>query len=65
MSDTKKHKINSKFRLGLIGIGEVPISIRLQWNRSNFDKGKFFSLRAKKKEQILNKEIDNELNREL
>ena len=55
MSDTKKHKINSKFRVGLIGIGEVPISLRLQWNRLNFEKGKFLALRAKKKEQILKK----------
>ena len=62
MSDTKKHKINSKFRIGLIGIGEVPISLRLQWNRSNFDKGEFLALRAKKREQILDSEMNNELN---
>ena len=65
MSDTKKNKINSKFRIGLIGIGEVPISVRLQWNRSNFDKGEFLALRAKKKEQILDNEMNNQLNNEL
>lgn len=61
MSDTKKHKISSKFRIGAIGIGEVPFSVRNFWNRKNFDKGEFLALRAKKKEQIIDKEFNNEL----
>ena len=61
MSDTKKHKINSKFRIGLIGIGEVPNSVIKFWNRKNYDKGEFLALRAKKKEQIIDREFNNEL----
>ena len=61
MSNTFKHKINTKYRLGLIE--KVPISIQKYWNRINFDKGEFLALRAKKKEQILNNEMNNKLNK--
>lgn len=59
MSNTFKHKLNTKYRLGLVE--KVPISIKKYWNRINFDKGYFLALRAKKKEQILNNEMNNEL----
>lgn len=60
MSNTFKHKLNTKYRLGLVE--KVPISIKKYWNRINFDKGYFLSLRAKKREQILNNEMNNQLN---
>ena len=60
MSNTFKHKINTKYRLGLVE--KVPISIQKFWDRINFDKGEFLALRAKKREQILDNEINNELN---
>ena len=63
MSNTFKYKINTKYRLGLIE--KVPISMKKYWNRINFDKGKFLALRAKKKEQILDNEMNNQLNNEL
>ena len=63
MSNTFKHKLNTKYRLGLIE--RVPISIQKFWDRMNFDKGEFLALRAKKKEQILNNEMNNQLNNEL
>ena len=61
MSNTFKHKLNIKYRLGLVE--KVPISIQKFWDRMNFDKGYFHALRAKKKEQISNKEMNNELNK--
>ena len=60
MSNTFKHKLNIKYRLGLVE--KVPISIQKFWDRMNFDKGEFLALRAKKKEQILNNETNNQLN---
>ena len=60
MSNTFKHKLNTKYRLGLVE--KAPISMKKYWNRINFDKGKFLALRAKKKEQILDNEMNNELN---
>jgi hypothetical protein len=63
MSNTFKHKINTKYRLGLIV--KVPISIEKYWDRKNFDKGDFLALRAKKREHIIDNEINNQLNNEL
>ena len=60
MSNTFKHKLNTKYRLGLVE--KVPISIQKFWDRMNFDKGEFLALRAKKKEQILDNEMNNQLN---
>ena len=60
MSNTFKHKINTKYRLGLVE--KVPISIKKFWDRMNFDKGEFLALRTKKKEQILDNETNNQLN---
>lgn len=60
MSNTFKHKLNTKYRLGLVE--KIPISIQKFWDRMNFDKGEFLALRAKKKEQILNNETNNQLN---
>ena len=54
MSNTYRHKLNTKYRLGLID--DVPISIHKYWNRINFDKGKFLNLRNKKLEKILDDE---------
>ena len=63
MSNTFKHKINTKYQLGLIE--KVPISMKKYWNRINFDKGEFLALRAKKREQILDNEMNNQLNKGL
>ena len=60
MSNTYRHKINTKYRLGLID--KVPINIKKYWNRINFDKGEFLALRIKKKEFDIDKEIEQELN---
>ena len=60
MANTFKHKIRIKYQLGLVE--NVPISIQKYWNRINFDKGEFLVLRAKKREQILNNEMNNQLN---
>lgn len=60
MSNTFKHKLNTKYRLGLVE--KIPISMKKYWNRMNFDKGKFLALRAKKKEKILDTEMNNQLN---
>jgi hypothetical protein len=59
MSNTYRHKINTKYRLGLID--KVPINIKKYWNRINFDKGEFLALRIKKKESNIDKEIEQEL----
>lgn len=63
MSNTFKHKINTKYRYGLVE--KVPIQMKKIWNRMNFDKGEFLALRAKKREQILDNEMNNELNNKL
>lgn len=63
MSNTFKHKINAKYRLGLIE--KVPIQMKKYWDRINFDKGEFLALRAKKREHILDSETNNQLNNEL
>lgn len=60
MSNTYRHKINTKYRLGLID--KVPINIKKYWNRINFDKSYFLALRLKKKESDIDKEADQELN---
>ena len=60
MSNTFKQKLNTKYRLGLVD--KVPISMKKYWNRINFDKGYFLSLRAKKKEQIIDNETNIQLN---
>ena len=61
MSNTFKHKLKTKYRLGLVE--KVPISMKKFWDRMNFDKGYFLALRAKKKDQILDNEMNNELNK--
>ena len=63
MSNTFKHKLNTKYRLGLVD--KAPISMKKFWDRMNFDKGYFLALRAKTKEQILDNEMDNQLNNEI
>ena len=45
MSRTTKHRINSKFKAGLIELKNIPINIRKQWNRRNGDKGEARSRR--------------------
>ena len=63
MSNTFKHKLNTKYRLGLVE--KVPISLKKYWNRINFDKGEFLALRWKKREQILDNEMNKQLNKDL
>lgn len=60
MSNTTKHKESAKFHNGLIE--QIPIKLRLFWNRHNYEKGYFLSLRTKKREAIIERETNNELN---
>lgn len=56
---TEYQKINTKYRLGLVE--NVPIRLKKFWDRRNFEKGEFFALRAKKKDQISKNEMLNEI----
>ena len=53
MSDTRTHKIEGKFKNGLIDLSEVPENVYSKWNRKNFERGRF---RAKRKE-LINKSL--------
>ena len=55
MSNTFKHKINTKYRLGLVE--KVPISIKKFWDRKNFDKGEQLLYRSIKREKEFNKQL--------
>ncbi len=63
MSNTFKHKIDAKYRLGLIE--KVPMYIKKHWDRVNIRKGELLYLTSKKEEEILDKELNKELNNEL
>ena len=39
MGKDNKHKIEAKFRNGLIDYEDVPIEVKKKWDRINFDKG--------------------------
>jgi hypothetical protein len=61
MSRTYNHIILGKFKNGsLQDINEIPIRIRKMWDRHNFDKGEFLTLRIKKKEERIHKEMINQ-----
>lgn len=49
MSRTNKHILNAKFKSGLIDIEKIPVILKLQWNRHNFNTGKY---RAKRKNTL-------------
>jgi hypothetical protein len=46
-------------KVGIIGLGEVPISVRKYWDRKNFDKGEQLKNRAEIVSKIKNNEINN------
>ena len=48
MSKTYLHKEKALFKNKLISKESVSINLKLQWNRKNFDIGKFTYLRFKK-----------------
>jgi hypothetical protein len=56
MSKSIRHKLEAKFRQGLIDIKKIPASLKNKWNRSNFDWGEFRNLRNKKRLKDLDKE---------
>jgi len=60
MANTFKHKFLGKWNNGFQDI--IPTRIKKYWDRKNNDKGEFMELRAKKKEQILNKEMNRNVN---
>lgn len=60
MANTFRHKFLGKWNNGFQDI--IPIRIKKYWDRKNYDKGEFMELRAKKKEQILNKEMNLNVN---
>ena len=62
MSNTYKHKLNGKFHNGLIQANEMPMNILFYWNRMNFWTGHFRNIKKQKIENILDKEMQNELN---
>lgn len=60
MSNTYKHKDQAKSRRNLLK--NIPVNLKMYWNRLNYDKGESFELRTKIKEKILDNEMYNELN---
>ena len=59
MSNNFKEKEEAKFYKGLIK--KVSQNLRNKWNRLNGDKGEFRALRKEKLENILNKELNNQI----
>ena len=49
MSNTFTHKIEGKFKNGLIDILDVPLSVLKKWDRLNFDAGYYRNERNKKR----------------
>lgn len=49
MSNTHTHKIEGKFKNGLIEVALVPVNVLKKWNRHNFDIGYFRNERNKKR----------------
>lgn len=50
MAKDKIHKLEAKFRQGLIGYDEVPENLKKKWDRSNFNIGKYRRLKRDKKQ---------------
>lgn len=59
MSNTFRHKENSKWKNGLIT--EVSRQVEDGWNRINGDRGKWRKLRKVKIDKILEIEMNNDL----
>ncbi len=59
MSDNFLEKEERKFYKGLIY--KVSENLKNKWNRHNFNTGKYRKLKKEKLEQILNKELNEEL----
>ncbi len=45
MAKDNKHKLEAKFRQGLVTYEEVPEELKRKWNRSNFDIGRYRRMR--------------------
>jgi len=61
MSNTTKHKIEGKFRNGLISLSKIPLNIYKLWNRHNFDIGYHKKEKQKTKEKIIEKEFQQQM----
>ena len=59
MSDNFLEKEENKFYKGLIF--KVSENLKNKWKRHNFSKGEFRKIKKEKLEQILNKELNEEL----
>ncbi len=59
MSDNFLEKEENKFYKGLIS--KASESLKNKWKRHNFSKGEFRKLKKEKLEQILNKELNNNI----
>lgn len=59
MSNNFKEKEEAKFYKGLIK--KVSQNLRNKWKRHNGAKGEFRALRKEKLENILNKELNNQI----
>jgi hypothetical protein len=62
MANTVKHKIEGKFRQGLIDYCDIPLSVRKKWSRHNFEVGYFRTLRNKIKESQSDNDMVSEIN---
>ncbi len=49
MSKSIRHKLEAKFRQGLLDYEKAPTSLLNKWARKNFDWGKFRKLRLAKR----------------
>jgi hypothetical protein len=49
MAKDEIHKLEAKFRQGLITYDEVPENLKKKWDRSNFDIGRYRRLKRDKK----------------
>ena len=62
MSRTHKHTIPAKFKNGIIAYKDIPIKIRKQWRRVNFEVGHFRNLRNKQRYKLEKDFYHNEVN---
>ena len=61
MSNTLKHKFNSKWKSGLIGFSEIPQSVKSGWNRHNGDRGESRNNRKQIIEKMVNEDFESEI----
>lgn len=54
MSNTKRHKLESKWKRGVLN--KVPQSVQNKWDRHNNDWGEFRALKKELVEKIMKKE---------